>query len=181
MCLRRRRTRSIIQTALLYAIIPENGTYYIWSKERNQTLWFQIILHCTTDDWVADIRISQETFLYICEEIALSIHKDCFYLVQQIIGLSLFCEEIAPSIHKDCFYLVQQIIVLSLIWLWWDDLFIYHATTRSPILWRSSRIFRLSHRLLLLLTAVILESKPLPILSKITSTEKSPTLSFFKG
>ena len=49
----------------------------IWTKSRSQGFWNENILNCwTNDDWLSNLRMDKETFLYICEQLGENIKKE---------------------------------------------------------------------------------------------------------
>ena len=81
---RRRRAlvRRKIQLRLAFmlmvmgAIFPQREMRLLWTKERSSHWWDEIVnSRFTLEDWLANFRMSRDTYVYLCEQLRSSITK----------------------------------------------------------------------------------------------------------
>ena len=79
--LRRRRAKRkallvILLSGILIQFVQTRLPRRVWSYERSAHWWDHIALETFTEgDWLDNFRVSQATFLYICEKLKLEISK----------------------------------------------------------------------------------------------------------
>lgn len=54
----------------------ESPAKALWSKDRSSNWWDYVVNSCSTpEDWLAEFRVSQATFVYLCDQLRSSISK----------------------------------------------------------------------------------------------------------
>ena len=63
----------LMSVAYCNSMLPERR---IWMKERSTYWWEHVVKSTfTSQDWLENFRLSQHTFLYLCDELQFSIEK----------------------------------------------------------------------------------------------------------